>query len=82
MYAKDKEVYSVKKEYDSNGKIIFDSYSDGFSTERTFDPDYKNGEVPAIAREYENGKLVYWREYDNVIVDDWYGIDKRKEMIA
>ena len=73
------DLISLNRKYDSKGNVIFDSYSDGFSTEREFDPEYENGEIPSIAKEYENGKLVYWREYDNTIVDTWHNIDKRRE---
>lgn len=54
---------------DEKGRVIAEAYSDGWSFEREFDDNYKNGEVPAIVREYTDGKLTYHREYDKEIVN-------------
>ena len=63
------ELYPVFIQRDEKGRIIAEKYSDGWSFEREFDDNYKNGEVPAIVREYTDGKLTYHREYDKEIVN-------------
>ena len=54
---------------DEKQRIIFASFSDGYSFERTFDENYKNGEIPYYVIEYENGKKVYEREGDVILFE-------------
>ncbi len=52
---------------DEKDRVIFAIYPDGWMFERTFDDDYKNGEIPYHVIERMNGKKIYEREGDTVL---------------
>ena len=52
--------------YDDKNRTISETYSDGFSYERIYDDDW-DMYIPAHVIEYEHGKKVYERHYNDEV---------------